>query len=41
MSGGKGEIEKKLDDFVDKAYKESGLNPSDNMSKERAKKFFK
>ena len=41
MSGGKGEIEEKLEQFVNKAYEESGLNPSDIMSKDRARKFFK
>ena len=37
MSGGKGEIEEKLNQFVNKAYEESGLNPDESMSNDRAR----
>ena len=38
MSGGKGEIEEKLDSFVETSYNRFNLKPDQCMSKENAKK---
>ena len=37
MSGGKGEIEDKLDKFVDKSYQRFGLSSDQCMSKNNAR----
>ena len=41
MSGGKGEIEDKLDKFVTKSYDRFGLSGDQCMSKENARKLMK
>jgi hypothetical protein len=41
MSGGKGEIEDKLDKFIDKSYERFNLSRDDTMSKENARTLMK